>query len=232
MNAHISLSAIAALATAAMLGPKATATPGKQNDYFKGSIAVVDNDVLPSASYVARVRVLGVQITSSGDPVPVTMRVNVGDDSYEPFGAYGGLLDLLGNLNEKSYPVDATFETMIPAGTPISVDAMSWVNGKEYLAVNSSANSSNVIILKNGDQVPNYKPFDGQTAIQSMVAEHIDKDGIVTLYPDEVIMLFELGTTNLTSTAADFQDLIVLVTFGESTDRFDYVRVPPLLIFD
>lgn len=38
----------------------------------------------------------------------------------------------------------------------------------------------------------------------------------MNLIEDQVIYLFELGTTNLNSSAADFQDLVVVVTLGEN----------------
>ncbi|MEZ6192618.1 MAG: hypothetical protein R3C45_15195 [Phycisphaerales bacterium] len=38
----------------------------------------------------------------------------------------------------------------------------------------------------------------------------------MTMDENQSIYLFELGTTRLTRAAADFQDLVVLVTLGES----------------
>ena len=40
----------------------------------------------------------------------------------------------------------------------------------------------------------------------------------MTMDENQSIYLFELGTTRLTSSAADFQDLVVLVTLGESPE--------------
>ena len=42
----------------------------------------------------------------------------------------------------------------------------------------------------------------------------------MALGPHQVIFLYEIGTADLSSTAADFQDLILLVSFADSADYF------------
>jgi hypothetical protein len=50
-----------------------------------------------------------------------------------------------------------------------------------------------------------------QNAVASYLADYI-RDDKIRLGDMEALFLFELGTTNMGSTAADFQDLVVLVS--------------------
>ena len=68
-----------------------------------------------------------------------------------------------------------------------------------------------------------FNQFYGKTMFkeQSNIAAFVRNfvvDGHVVLGENEAIYLFELGTTNMSSDAADFQDLVVVVELGESPE--------------
>ena len=70
-----------------------------------------------------------------------------------------------------------------------------------------------VLTLVDGDVVPEFRPFAGQRAIDAFMQNYIDTNtGKVTLDPNQVIFLYELGTTNSGSSAYDMQDMVVLAT--------------------
>ncbi|MCP3906279.1 MAG: fibro-slime domain-containing protein [Planctomycetes bacterium] len=81
-----------------------------------------------------------------------------------------------------------------------------------HMTVNAGETSPYVYVLKDGDPVPAIPAMASQATILDFVEPYVDiVSGFMTLAPNEAIYLFELGTTNLSSPAADFQDLVVLV---------------------
>ena len=73
-------------------------------------------------------------------------------------------------------------------------------------------NSKHVYVLREGDAVPDIDGFLDQGNVVSFLTDYIDNNKI-NIGKNDVIYLFELGTTNTKSAAADFQDLVVLVRF-------------------
>ena len=102
----------------------------------------------------------------------------------------------------------------------IDVTGTSWrTSGSVYLQRNSHEESPSVKVLRDGDPVPDISGFENQTDAVEFVRNYIDPaTNTMTMDENQSIYLFELGTTRLTSSAADFQDLVVLVTLGESPE--------------
>lgn len=73
-------------------------------------------------------------------------------------------------------------------------------------------NLSQVLTLRNGDSIPDYAPFGDQRPIDSFLAAYIDTNKKVTIANNEVIFLFELGSTNSSVSYFDMQDFAVLTT--------------------
>ncbi|WP_338462942.1 hypothetical protein VZH09_06340 [Synechococcus elongatus IITB7] len=73
-------------------------------------------------------------------------------------------------------------------------------------------NSNNFRVLKNGDSVPNFVPYNNQASLDTFLRPILGADGRVRIRDNQVIYLFELGTTNTGSAAFDMQDNVVLVT--------------------
>jgi len=198
---------------------------------------IIDDEVVPAASFATKITVLGAAIVSGSDDIPVTTKINIGTDTFEPWGSFGQPVN--GNVNDDAYdeisktnnwPSSRSYviPNTYPLGTPITLTAQSWskvnrgLNGSQNsdwssnLAVNSSASTPQLITLRNGDAVPNIAGFNNQASLVTFIANYIDSNtNTVVLSPNQAIYLFELGTTNLNSAAADFQDLVVLVTLGK-----------------
>lgn len=171
--------------------------------------------VTPREDFTASVKVLGAAISYSGEyDMPVTARLNVGGAWSEPWGAYDNANS--GNLNDgRAHPYDLPDD--YPADTSIGVQAQSWYKQgnkwRSYLSADSWAGSQQVIVLRNGDPVPDIEPFLNQTDIHTYVKDYVDAETQrIELQKNQAIFLFELGTSNLNSDAADFQDLVVLVS--------------------
>lgn len=179
------------------------------------SFDIVNGVVVPREPFAVTTTVLGSAIQQGNNPIPVTTMMRVGATGYQPFGSYASAAT--GNVNDNQNPRQALLGTTHIAGSGISVTGRSWLpkqgGFEEYLAIDSSSGSANVKVLRNGDLAPDIRPFQSQASLQSYLHDYIDtQTRRVVLHPNQAIFLFELGTTNLNSSAADFQDLVVLVS--------------------
>lgn len=78
-----------------------------------------------------------------------------------------------------------------------------------------STNLVQVKTLVNGQQAPALAGFGGQKPVLSFLQPYLDSSGKIVLATNQIILLFELGVNgNSNSAAADFQDLVVLMTIN------------------
>jgi len=182
---------------------------------------ITDGRVVPSEDFAVQISVLGAAITSSGTPMPVTVEVNIGEQSYEPFGAMDDPDG--GNVNDGLNPRHFIVDEMFDPEAGIDITGTSYrTSGSLYLQRNSHEESPSVKVLRDGDPVPDISGFEDQADAVHFVQNYIDPDtNTMHLDENQSIYLFELGTTRLTSSAADFQDLVVLVTLGTSPEALE-----------
>ena len=194
---------------------------------------IINGTVVPNIPLSARVTVLGAAITYGGQyDMPVTMQIKTASTVHESFGDYAAPAH--DPVNDDQNPRSSVLPGVYSVGTPISVIAKSWElhssgnSGTQnnhwdpYLEADSSQNSPQVIILRTGDPVPNIPAFMDQASVEEFLFEYINHDTkTMDLGPNQAVYLFELGTTNLSSSAADFQDLVVLLTFAEEDEELE-----------
>ena len=192
---------------------------------------IQNDNVVPSETFAAKATVLGAAISSSGNyDLPVTVKFKIDGDKYKPFGPFNKAVS--GNVNDGQNPRDYIFPNLYPGGSAIKVVGRSWDkkswwddgsnnnDWKELMTVNSENGSQNVITLRDGDAVPNIQGFMNQSSIEDFVAPYINSEtNRITLNNNQSIYLFELGTTDLNSPAADFQDLVVLMTLAKDQEQ-------------
>lgn len=151
--------------------------------------------------------ILGVSITwgSSGPDVPVKVETTVEGSTQAIFSGTEPEMD----------SEDVIIIEDVPSDTSIHFKGISYnpYYGSEYLSVSTEDSSPMVIALKNGDSVPDMTPVGQQPNIDEFLEGYIDAEGNVTIGERDVIYLFELGTSNPSSSSADFQDAVLLVTF-------------------
>ena len=195
---------------------------------------IQNGQVIPQEDYAVKVSVIGAAITAGGTyDIPVTVHVNIGAEVHAPFDDFDKPVD--GNVNDNYNPRKFIPSTIYPAGTPVSVDGRSWIKKKSwysgnsnnhwisYLTVYADEAPPNVLVLRNGDPIPDIEPFMNQDEILDIIIDYVDHTtGTIVLDENQAIYLYELGTTNLASDAADFQDLVVLVTLAK--DPIDLQR--------
>jgi FlaG/FlaF family flagellin (archaellin) len=179
---------------------------------------VVGNSVVPKGTFISSFKVLGAAIQSGTTDLKVTTRFKVGNDTLDPWNY---ALPVTGNVNDGETHLWNLPKTY-PAGTPVTIHGQSWAwisdpnstldsGWKSYMVVTSTSNSPNLKVLRNGDAVPKIPGLNPQPPVEEFIKDYV-KDGKIVLEENEVIYLFELGTTDLNSTAADFQDLVILLS--------------------
>ncbi|MCP3904724.1 MAG: fibro-slime domain-containing protein [Planctomycetes bacterium] len=180
---------------------------------------LVNGGLVPGEPYAARISVLGSAIGS----LRVTVQVKFGEDEVDPFGPFHNCNG--GNVNDDDNPRHQDYGTH-PAGTPITVLGRSWdgFSGScsERMTIDTSTESPNVLILRDGDALPDIDPFGNQATILDFLSAYVDADAdVVTIADNQAIYLFEVGTTDLNDATADFQDLVVLVTLARQLSHLD-----------
>ncbi len=197
---------------------------------------IVNNEATPTEAYAMKVSVLGAAISSGGAyDMPVTGKLVIGGSTQQPFGTFTQAITA--DLNDGNNPRTHVFPTTFAANTTVRVVARSWdmtdayYNGtylstgvvstndgdwEESMTVDSATGGQQVITLRDGDAVPNIPGFMDQSSLEQFLVDYIDPNtDTMVLGDNQVVYLFELGTTNMSDPAADFQDLVVLVTFAQ-----------------
>lgn len=180
---------------------------------------ISEGRVVPTEDFAVKLTVLGAAITSGGVDMPVTVKFRIGDEVIEPFGAHDDRV--AGNVNDHRGARHHIIQRVFDPDARIDVTATSWrTGGGVYLSRNSHDESASVKVLRNGDAVPDLAGFEDQADAVHFVRKYIDTEtNTMLLHENQAIYLFELGTTNLSSSAADFQDAVVLVTLGKSPEE-------------
>ncbi len=171
---------------------------------------IVDLETIPEGPYRVETKVIGSEISYGGAyRMPVTLRLDIGGASYEPFGKYDSQNH--GVDNRPSFMPDETFA----ADTPISISAKSWMKGgpggwKVYMEQDSRAGDNQLVVLRDGDKVPKVAGMSGQVSAGELLAPFTE-NGKIKLNDNQAIYLFELGSKDPSSTAFDLQDMVVLI---------------------
>ncbi len=171
---------------------------------------IVNGRVIIHEEFRATVEVLGVDISNVNVTFMITTIGGGSNIQHEPFGPFDDPIN--GNINGVEL---APFELpgLHPSGAVITAVGKSWTEGNTLLLVDSKVNSPQVLVLRDGDSVPDIEPFGDQQTIATYISDYVDAaTNTVTIASNQVIYLFELYTTDMNSEFADFQDLVVLVS--------------------
>ncbi len=190
--------------------------------YNPVSFTIQNGSLVPDQSFAPTVQVIATDITAGGgatDPlVPVTLEINVGGYAFNPFGDAND--PAKGDVNKpRDWPPAKTIQGAFPAEAALSVIARSWRQDGSSVNIEAGpgSNPGNMMILLDGDDVPDTPGFKQQADLAEFLTPYTNSNGKIAIGPSEALFLFELGTTNITSTSADFQDAVVLISFDKPT---------------
>ncbi len=143
--------------------------------------------------------VLGGEITcgAGGEDIPVTTNLYI-DGTQQTWNTDSP-------LNLPTQPAGTTFDVESISGND------SICNGLSITASTNDSNTPQVVVLVNGDPVPDITPFANQNTIDFFLQKYVE-NGKIKIANNEAIYLFELGTTNQSNSAFDLQDNVVLAT--------------------
>ena len=111
-------------------------------------------------------------------------------------------------------PSQVLLETTVKDGSAINFAGRGWRDGAWLPLYNTAVSTPNLIILKNGDQVPSTVPALNVGTIASFLNPYMDSvNRTVKIGDRDLIILMELGQTNTSDSGFDLQDLVILVTF-------------------
>lgn len=191
--------------TARPYNPPFTLNTGSSSSGGNGGTITITQ---PSTMYI---EVLGGSITcgAAGAVIPTTTTINV-----TPQG--GTTTSTTLPSSTKALNLQATVGTTL---TVTGKALASACNGTEPTYNSQTNNGTQVWTLRNGDSVPNFPPFGGQGTIDSYLTKYLDPvTKKVKLAANQVIFLYELGTTLTTDAAYDMQDLVVLATIAPTSN--------------
>ncbi len=189
--------------------------------------------IVSSNDFAFIAEILGSQITSGNTPIPVTTQLRAGGDRITPWGSFTNPRQ--GNVNFAGSRDVYLHPEVLDAGEGVAVEASSYIPRRRgfsrHITASSALQSDFVIALRDGDPLPEIRGFSGQANVVEFLVNYIE-NGKIRLHENQVIYLFELGTSNLNSAAADFQDLVMIVTLAESLEELDVVVNGPVADYD
>lgn len=148
-------------------------------------------------------RVIASQITYGEDGPKVSVKTGI---------KINGTLTWLFN----SQPVNGGEEyntTLSADNTSVAVRGYAWYQNVFSKQRDSDSSSPMVRTLLKGDSLPNVPRFGSQNTLSELIDPFVDANRKVDINVNQALLLFELGGDDPTAPSADYQDLIVLLTF-------------------
>ncbi len=167
--------------------------------------------LIPNQTVYATVQIVGTGVTS-GDPGQNAnstfsdARVSFNGGTYQQL-FYGNSTSV--NPASKLYVKKLTANETLDFGGRYVYNNGSW----SPFFTTKSANLQ-VVALVNGDVPPTRYPIHQSATLANYLKPYLDASGKVNIGPLSVLVLMELGQTNRYQTSFDFQDQVLLVTFG------------------
>lgn len=159
----------------------------------------------------ATFQVLGSQITYGARGPEINVYVSTstnGGTSWK--GLYGGA-DVDGGEQQTL--------TGLVSGTRILVRARgyytSWFRTRFDQTYSTPDATGHLVVLRDGQSPPSYPAFSNQSSLAVFLDNILDAQGKIDIGPYDAVVIGELGVNNLhsNSSAVDFQDIVILVTF-------------------
>jgi hypothetical protein len=162
--------------------------------------------IKPKTPLKMRVRVLGASFQQSATVfLPVEVMWSKNNSSWSRL-FYGRQTDV--------NPSKVLLETNVKGGDILNFGGRGYRDKSWLPLYNTSATTRNLVMLKNGDQVPATTPAFQQGLIESFLKPYLSSDKkSVKIGSRDLILLLELGQTDPRVSGFDLQDLVMLVTF-------------------
>ena len=160
----------------------------------------------PNVDSRVEIRVLGVEFTDGFD-----LNLDIRQEN-------GAWLDIFNGDGDDVNPAQVLENVDLAAG--VGLEARSSFRsqtgpkaGQEFRY--TGVNTNNIVVVKNGDPIPDRVGLDNQRDVHDVLAGFVDVEGnAFTLGPNDRLILAEVGTSNVNSSAFDLQDIVVHLKFA------------------
>lgn len=175
-----------------------------------------DKEIIPNFDVLAEVRVLGAALGNSRDPMWAEARMKgskggwrvIFDDYANGVGA-GSSEVFEVKEGEKLEFWSVTWDGSQPSRRNARED---W---RQRNPVQTGTGDDRLFLLRDGDKIPGFNPAFDQQNIDAFLAPYLREDGqTLKLGPRDLLILTELN--NRINSSADYQDMVVLVTFTKT----------------
>jgi hypothetical protein len=163
---------------------------------------------------------------SNGTAIPtqatITIKDNKGNNTSitGPKSTDSAIPDSQKNQSAPNVTAGSTISTVGTSFKAVKNNNQCW-DGSSFNSAQSGIGSNNpdspkqILALTNGQKAPStYQPYKGQQSIKDYLkaANVVNSQGVVTIGSNDVIFLYELGTTDAKQSYYDLQDALVLIT--------------------
>ena len=166
-----------------------------------------DDSIRTKQRTLVEVRVVGAGFQIGSTHTKLAVQSKIGGSSWKT---------LFHGRDYETDPSEVVLSQVVDAGTRLDFSARARKLSRGwYSSRNTLDPTPTVQAMTNGDYVPDYLPAYDQGDISSFLTSYISGDNQVTIGPRDVIYLFELYSTNPTSSYFDMQDMVVVVSFKD-----------------
>lgn len=176
-------------------------------------VVEADGTIRATGPVSMTVNALGSEITygAGGPPIPVYLRYSTTyNENSGKFQHYEDLFD-----EEPIAGGETEVVSGIEDGDRISIEIKGEYKFLWWLTFRSTVYSheddGQVIILRDGDPLPDYEAFDGQEPLTAFLDDIVDESNNIDIGAYDAVLLVELSDVD--SETADFQDAVILLTF-------------------
>ena len=172
-----------------------------------GQITLTSN----SPMYIS-VRPVGVGVTQSGpgaaiDTINAEARLSVNGSAYD---------QLFYGTNAQVEPAYSLYIKKLTKGTTINFGGRYVKNGAWTPLYTSKSVNMQVITLVHGDRIPTSVNLAETGTLATYLKPYVDGAGKINIGPLSALVLMELAETDHGNSRYDYQDMVLLVTFGKT----------------
>lgn len=161
------------------------------------------------------VRVVGVGVTEgtagqNKNDIPTETRISINGGNYS---------QLFYGTNTDVDPTHSLFTKKLPSGTSINFGGR-YVKDGSWTSFTTTQNPNyQVVALKSGDKIPTSYDLKQSGNMAEYLKPYVNGDGTVKVGPMSLLVMAEYGSTNHSSAAFDYQDLVLLVSFSSKNNN-------------
>lgn len=202
---------ISSISSAASSISSTASSAGDGDDCADRFDVAADGTITATGPVSATFRVLGSQITYGNNGPEVSVYVSASTNGGGTWTSLYGGADVDGGEQQTLTGLVSGNQVLVRARGYYS----SWFRTRFDQTYSTPDSSGHLVVLEDGESVPDYPAFDNQAALQDFLDDILDAQGKIDIGQYDAVVIGEIGVSNLNSnsSAVDFQDVVILITF-------------------